>query len=112
MSEQLTVDLLKLLGALLFVLSLMGGLSFLLKKLGLAQGRISTGKKRLTILESMPIGSRHRAVLLQRDDVAHLVILGANGDTVVERNIPANVFHAENTAGSEKSEDDDTLEPF
>lgn len=83
-------DYLKFVIAFIFVLSLMGGLAFLLKRFGLGQaGIISPKNKRLKIIEVMPIDSKHKAVLLQRDETQHLVLFGANSDTVVETNIKA-----------------------
>lgn len=81
-------DYLKFFFALLFVLSLMGGLAFILKRFGIGQGSIMTGaKRRIKIIETLPIDARHKAVLIQRDDTQHLVVLGNSGDTVIETNI-------------------------
>lgn len=76
--------------AMAIVLALMGGLSFALKKLGLsAVANIqNNGKKRLKIIESLPLDARRRLVIVRRDDREHLVILGATGETVVETDIP------------------------
>lgn len=86
-------DYLKFLFAFIFVLSLMGGLAYVLKRLGFGQGGvngiISPKKKRLQIIEAMPIDSKHKAILLQRDDTQHLVLLGTNSDTIIETNIKA-----------------------
>lgn len=80
--------LLKMVAALVFVLGLMGILALVLKHLGLS-GRVNTPgtKRRLKLVESMPLDARHRLALIQRDDVEHLVIFGPNGETVVETNI-------------------------
>ena len=88
MSEGDFPQFLRLILAMAFVLSLMGGLAFLLKKLGLSTGSTPVkGQRRLKVIEALALDPRHRAVLLQRDDKQHLVILGPNGDTVVETNI-------------------------
>ncbi len=80
----------KLVFALLFVLSLMGMLAFVLKRLGFGTNAlISTGKRRLKIVETLPLDGRRKAMILQRDDRQHLVILGPSGETVVETNIEA-----------------------
>lgn len=81
-------DYLKFLASLLFVLGLMGGLWLVLKKMGF-NGAVMTpaDKRRLKIVEVLPLDARRKAVLLRRDDAEHLVILGANGETVVETNI-------------------------
>lgn len=86
-------DYLKFFFALIFVLALMGGLAYILKRLGLSQDGLSTiGKnkdKRLKIVESLALDTRRKAVLIQRDDQEHLVLLSASGETVVETNIKA-----------------------
>lgn len=83
-------DYLKFLFALVFVLSLMGGLAFALKYFGFGgtSRLLPADKRRLKIVEILPLDARHRAILLRRDDKDHLVILSASGDTVVETDIP------------------------
>jgi flagellar protein FliO/FliZ len=83
-------QLIKLIAALLFVLGLMGGLAFVLRRLGLSGAMpVSPQKKRLRLIEALPLDGRRRAVLIERDDVQHLVILGVNSETVVETGIKA-----------------------
>lgn len=80
----------KLILAMAIVLALMGGLSLLLKKLGLsAVANVKSGdKRRLKIIESLPLDARRRLVILRADDREHLVILGATDEIVIESNIP------------------------
>lgn len=81
-------DYLKFLFALIFVLCLMGGLAYVLKRFGYGgQKLVPADKRRLKVVEMLPLDARHRAILLRRDDTEHLVILGATGETVVETNI-------------------------
>lgn len=81
-------QILRLLGAMALVLALMGGLALLLKKLGLGGAALPQPRtRRLKILESLPLDARRRLVIIQRDNRQHLVILGMNGETVVETNI-------------------------
>lgn len=81
-------QLLRLLAAMTFVLALMGGLVLILKKFGLTgMAHVNAKKKRLSMIEVLPLDNRRRAVLIQRDQTQHLVILGPNGETVVETNI-------------------------
>ena len=82
---------LRLIIALVIVLGLMGGLTFLLKKLGLAAQTpvIHGNKKRLRLVESLPLDARRRLVLLECDKTQHLVILSASSETVIETDIPA-----------------------
>ncbi len=81
---------LRLVIALAIVIVLMGGLAFILKKLGLAEKTASMrGKKRrLRIVESLPLDARRRLVLLECDNAQHLVILGATGETLIKSDIP------------------------
>ncbi len=81
-------DYIKFVAALVFVLSLMGGLAFVLKRLGLDRTGGMTGKKRrLKIIEVMNIDAKHKAAIIQCDDKQHLMLLNANGDTIIESNI-------------------------
>ena len=82
-------DYIKMIVALLFVLALMAGLTLILKKLGLQGKTLSTGKKRLKIVEILPLDARRRLMLIQRDDVQHLVITNGTSETLVETNIEA-----------------------
>lgn len=81
-----TPDILRFFMALLFVLALMGGLWLFLKRLGLNGPMIvqAQSKRRLKIIEILPLDVRRKAILLRRDDKEHLVILGPTGETVVE----------------------------
>lgn len=83
-------QILRLIMALSFVLLLMGGLALALRKLGFstAQNIRQGEKRRLKIVESLPLDARRRAVILRCDTREHLLILNANGETVVEKNIP------------------------
>lgn len=82
-------DILRLLAALCLVIALMGGLALLLKKIGLpGQPGIAGKNRRLSIIEVLPLDTRRRMMLIQRDEKQHLVILGPNGETVVETDIP------------------------
>ena len=84
-------EYLRFLMALIFVLALMGGLYLILKRLNLSGLQLAGGKRRLQVVEMLMLDSRHKAVLLRRDDKEHLVILSASGETVVETRIEAPV---------------------
>jgi flagellar protein FliO/FliZ len=73
--------------ALVFVLAAMGLLALLAKKMGLSQTGGFSKNRRLRMIEALPLDHKHKAVLLQCDDKQHLVILSANGETVIETNI-------------------------
>src|SRR5438045_2400215 len=82
-----THQLLKFAAALAFVLGLMGGLTLILRRLNHMQPSSPLRRRRLKVVESLPIDGRRRLVLVQRDNREHLVILGANGETVIETGI-------------------------
>lgn len=92
--------------ALIFVLGLIGALALVAKRLGLANSVPNLGKKakRLSVVESISIYGRHRAVLVRRDDVEHLVIISPNSEVVIETGIsappPTLDDQAKNTDGS------------
>lgn len=77
-------DYLKFLAALVFVLALMGGLALVLKKLGISQGGPGRAGKSMRVIETLPLDSRRKAVILERENKRHLVILGGGSDVVVE----------------------------
>jgi len=79
---------LRLIAALLFVLGLMGGLAYVLKRLGVSGPHIPEKKhKRLKVIEAASVDARRRLVLLQCDDRQHLVLLGPNSETVLKTDI-------------------------
>jgi len=92
--------------ALVFVLGLIGLLALIAKRygLGMAQSAMTGGKKRLKLVEVMVLDAKRRAILFRRDEVEHLVILGANGETVVETNITPPVEQRDNLKASTQSE--------
>lgn len=78
--------------ALLFVLGLIGALTVVLRRYGLGLASAQTRKgqdRRLRLVEVLPIDGKRRAILIRRDDVEHLVILGADSETLIETGIPA-----------------------
>lgn len=73
--------------ALVLVVGLLALTAFLLRRSGLAP-KLGRGR-RLSMIEALPLGPRHRLVLVRRDDVEHLLLIGPQGDVVVESGIPA-----------------------
>lgn len=77
--------------ALLFVLALIAFATWLAKRFGMG-GRVNAvrrGERRLQMVEAMTVDAKHRAVLIRRDDVEHLVLLGPTADVVIETGINA-----------------------
>src|SRR4051812_48551756 len=78
---------------LILVIGLILGLARALKHFGLADGtRVLGRRRRLVMVESTALDARHRAILLRRDDVEHLILVGPNTSQVIERGIPASAL--------------------
>lgn len=76
---------------LLFVLALIGVLAWLARRAGLGN-RVArtTGsrRRRLSVSEVSVIDGKRRLVLVRRDEVEHLILLGPQKDFLVETGIP------------------------
>jgi flagellar protein FliO/FliZ len=72
--------------ALLFVLALIGLTSFLMRKYGTERvsGGSSRKGKRLSVKEVKMLDAKNKLVIIERDDVEHLIVVGMNGAQVVE----------------------------
>ena len=87
-----TVDVLRAVFALAFVLGLMWFLGFLIKKyghrLGLP-GHMTIGRnRRLQLVEILPVDHRTKIALIRHDTKEHLVLIGAEGGTqIIEKNL-------------------------
>jgi flagellar protein FliO/FliZ len=74
--------------ALVFVLALIGVAAIVARRLGLGHAAGAAGRRRrLSVEEVLPLDGKRRLVLLRRDAIEHLVILGPGSETVVERGI-------------------------
>lgn len=81
----------RFLGALLFVLALIGAAGWAARRFGLG-GRLAPnpGKtRRLAVVEVAPLDSRRKLVLVRRDSTEHLLLLGSGQDILVEGGIGA-----------------------
>jgi len=82
-------------GYLRFVVALVAVLALILVTAHVAKrflhGRVALAKgsagRRLSVSEVLPLDARRRVVLLRRDGQEHLVLIGPDGDTVIERDI-------------------------
>lgn len=94
-------DYLKFVMALLFVIALLLLLAYGAKKIGLmARVTVNSAKtkgKRLDIIEILPVDARRKLMLIRRDDVEHLVMLGNERDMVIEQNIKTKYSGKENS---------------
>lgn len=77
--------------ALIFVIALIVLIFWLLRRFGLGAGMgvHPGGGRRLRVRETLMVDAKHRLVLVRRDDVEHLLLLGPAGSTLVEDGIPA-----------------------
>lgn len=83
------IDLARYFGALILVLSLVGFAALAARRYGLPGITAGTASRRLAIVETLMIDPRHKVFLLRRDDTEHLVLIGPEGTSVVERGIVA-----------------------
>lgn len=80
--------------ALVFVLGLILMAAWAAKRFGMgmaakgARGR----RRRITLVEVMPLDGKRRLVLIRRDDREHLLLVGGAADLVVEHDIAMPVF--------------------
>jgi flagellar protein FliO/FliZ len=74
--------------ALLFVLALIGLAALAAKRFGLARtGTPAGGKRRIAVVDALAIDGKRRLLLVRRDDVEHLILLGATTETLIESRI-------------------------
>lgn len=76
--------------ALVAVLGLIGAAAWGARRFGLAGGSaLPRRQRRLAIAEVLPVDNRRRLVLVRRDAVEHLLLIGGTTDLVVEAAVPA-----------------------
>lgn len=90
------LDLGRYFASLLLVGGLLGVAWLAAKRYGVPGVLPGTTQKRLSVVETLMIGPRHKLFLLRRDGVEHLLLVGPNGASVVENGIPAQIL-TENT---------------
>ena len=83
------IDLARYFGALILVLGLMGGAWLATKRYGVPGIIQRQNLRRLSVVESLMIGSRHKLMLVKRDGTEHLVLMGPQGATLIETGIAA-----------------------
>lgn len=80
---------LKFIAAFIFVIALMYVIAHLIRKYGLDQkwGHFvpSKDKRRLRVLEILPIDGRRRIMLCACDDREYVVMLGMNGELLLDQ---------------------------
>ena len=81
------IDYGRFLAALLFVLGLIALVAWLARRFRLGTGATPGAGRRLAVLESLPLDARRKLVLIRRDDTEHLLLLGTDGNQLVESGI-------------------------
>jgi flagellar protein FliO/FliZ len=76
--------------ALIVIVALLAVFAWLARRFGFA-GRVPTrgARRRLAIVEVTAIDNKRRLILLRRDDVEHLVLVGVDSSVVIETGIVA-----------------------
>ena len=100
----------KFIAALACVIALIAGFAWAVRRTGLlptgVMKRKSGAAARLVVTEVLPLDAKRRLVLVQRDDVEHLLLLGTDSESVVERGISApGAIHS--ASGTDANEGDD-----
>ena len=95
-----TINYLKFLLALLFVLGLIGGFAIIAKRAGLGNRgpMVRSKSKRLSIIETMSLDPKRRIVLIRRDNCEHLILIGTTSEQVIERDIDQNYIPSEKSS--------------
>jgi flagellar protein FliO/FliZ len=74
--------------SLVFVLGLLLVMSWAVKRFHLGAGGVPLVQRnklrRMAVVETMALDGRRRLVLVRRDDVEHLILLGGTTETVIE----------------------------
>ena len=86
------IDFGRYFAALLLVGALIGLAWLAARRYGLAGIVQGTATKRLSVVESLMIGPKHKLVIVKRDDREHLILLAPDGNTLIESSTrePAN----------------------
>jgi flagellar protein FliO/FliZ len=91
MTEATDIPWLNVIFSFCVVLALMGVLAAALKYFA-ERGFVLSPKgkraRRMKIVESLPLDPKRRCVIVRCDDREHLLLLGGQGDIVVESNLP------------------------
>ncbi|MEO1252509.1 MAG: flagellar biosynthetic protein FliO [Pseudomonadota bacterium] len=105
-------DYLRVLFGLVTVLGLIGTAGFIARKGNLLSiaPRLAR-KRRLQIVESLAIDARRRAIILRKDGREHLVVLGPQGETLVD-SAPALVDAETEAAPAAAGETPAPVNPF
>ena len=81
-------EYLRYVAALVFVVSLIALFAWAARRFGFGGVRVTSGpSRRLAVVETLALDGKRRLVLLRRDGVEHLILLGADRETVIQGGI-------------------------
>ncbi len=76
--------------ALVFVLALFAVLALMARRMGFGFPVAAKGsRKRLSVVEALPLDAKRRLVLLKLDATEHLVLVGPSSELLIAGSIPA-----------------------
>ncbi|NIJ41158.1 flagellar protein FliO/FliZ [Parvibaculum indicum] len=106
-------EVLRFVGALVFIIGLIGLCGYAARKWGLFTGGYTMpgALKRLAIVETKPLDTKNRLVLIRRDGKEHLILLGAEQSLVIESGIDAPVEERKVEAPANDADTNDKREP-
>jgi len=73
--------------ALVVVLGLIAALAWILRRYGAGRVTLGVGKGRLGVVEASHIDAKRRLVLIRRDGIEHLLLLGPTSELLIETGI-------------------------
>lgn len=82
-----STQLMRFAAAMIFVLSLMGLLALVMRRINNGGSVLPISRRRLKIVETLPLDPRRKLAIIRCDGREHLLILGTNSETVVESNL-------------------------
>lgn len=81
-------DLLRTVASLLLVVGLIVAAVWAIRRFGLGGiGLRAATQRRLQMVEALPVDARRRLILVRRDGIEHLLLVGGSNDVVVEPGI-------------------------
>jgi len=83
-----TILYVRTVGALILVLGLIFAALWAVRRFGLGgMGMRPLARRRLALVEALPLDAKHRLLLVRRDGIEHLLLVGGGTDLVVEGQI-------------------------
>jgi flagellar protein FliO/FliZ len=100
-----STDYLRFVLALVLVLGLIALFAWLIKRFRIGAFAGGAGSGRLRVVESLALDPRQRLVIIRRDDLEHLILIGPDGGRLIEGGIQAaatgaRLDHAQGEPGS------------